>query len=65
VDAALDEPNVLRLNKFIMDNSKRSQFLLITHNPRTIESADTLYGITMEEAGVSRVISVALKRHGK
>ncbi|MDI6781500.1 MAG: chromosome segregation protein SMC [bacterium] len=64
VDAALDEPNVLRLNKFITDNSKRSQFLLITHNPRTIESADTLYGITMEEAGVSRVISVALKKRG-
>ncbi len=65
VDAALDEPNVLRLNKFIIDNSKRSQFLLITHNPRTIESADTLYGVTMEEAGVSRVISVALKKRGK
>lgn len=63
VDAALDEPNVLRLNKFIINNSKRSQFLLITHNPRTIESADTLYGITMEEPGVSRVVSVALKRH--
>ena len=63
VDAALDEPNVLRLNRFIIDNSKRSQFLLITHNPRTIESADTLYGITMEEAGVSRVVSVALKKH--
>ncbi|MFH1096256.1 MAG: chromosome segregation protein SMC [Candidatus Desantisbacteria bacterium] len=63
VDAALDEPNVLRLNRFLIDNSKRSQFFLITHNPRTIESADTLYGITMEEAGVSRVVSVALKRH--
>jgi chromosome segregation protein len=63
VDAALDEPNVLRLNKFIMENSKKSQFLLITHNPRTIESADTLYGITMEEAGVSRIISVDLKKH--
>ncbi|MBI4752874.1 hypothetical protein HY793_00665, partial [Candidatus Desantisbacteria bacterium] len=63
VDAALDEPNVLRLNKFLIANSKRSQFFLITHNPRTIESADTLYGITMEEAGVSRVVSVALKRH--
>jgi len=63
VDAALDEPNVLRLNKFLIANSKRSQFFLITHNPRTIESANTLYGITMEEAGVSRVVSVALKRH--
>jgi chromosome segregation protein len=65
VDAALDEPNVLRFNRFLIETSKSAQFILITHNPRTIETADTLYGITMEEPGVSKIVSVRLKKQNK
>ena len=58
VDAPLDDANIDRLNLFVKDMSQLSQFILITHNKRTMEMADALYGITMEEPGVSKVISV-------
>ncbi|MBI5588220.1 MAG: chromosome segregation protein SMC [Deltaproteobacteria bacterium] len=58
VDAPLDEANIDRFNSFVHDMARLSQFMLITHNKKTMEMADTLYGITMEEPGVSKVISV-------
>ena len=60
VDAPLDEANVGRYNELVKEMSKNSQFILITHNKRTMESVDTLYGVTMEEPGVSKLISVRL-----
>lgn len=62
VDAPLDEANVGRYNELVREMSKTSQFILITHNKRTMEIADTLYGITMEEPGVSKTVSVKLSR---
>ncbi|MFO0596851.1 MAG: chromosome segregation protein SMC [Myxococcaceae bacterium] len=61
VDAPLDEGNVGRYNEMVKEMSKGSQFILITHNKRTMEIADTLYGVTMEEPGVSKLVSVKLK----
>jgi len=61
VDAPLDEANIGRFNQLIQDMATGSQFVLITHNRRTMEAADTLYGITMEQAGVSKVVSVRLR----
>ncbi len=61
VDAPLDEANVTRFNRLLREMSGRSQFILITHNKRTMESADALYGITMEEPGCSKVVSVKLR----
>lgn len=62
VDAPLDEANVGRYNEMVKEMSKTSQFILITHNKRTMEIADTLYGVTMEEPGVSKTVSVKLSR---
>ncbi len=62
VDAPLDEANVGRYNEMVREMSKGSQFILITHNKNTMEVADTLYGVTMEEPGVSKLVSVNLKR---
>src|SRR5207247_10983592 len=59
--APLDEANIGRFNQLIQDMAMGSQFVLITHNRRTMEAADTLYGITMEQAGVSKVVSVRLR----
>jgi chromosome segregation protein len=61
VDAPLDEANVTRFTRLIREMSTRSQFITITHNKRTMEMADALYGITMEEPGCSRIISARLK----
>jgi chromosome segregation protein len=61
VDAPLDEANIGRFNLLIREMATTSQFVLITHNRRTMQAADTLYGITMEQAGVSKVVSVRLR----
>ena len=60
VDAPLDEANVGRYNEMVREMSKQSQFILITHNKRTMEVADTLYGVTMEEPGISKLVSVKM-----
>jgi chromosome segregation protein len=60
VDAPLDDANINRFLDLIKDFSKSSQFILITHNKKTMETAQTLYGITMETPGVSKVVSVRL-----
>ncbi|MFN0061022.1 MAG: chromosome segregation protein SMC [Myxococcaceae bacterium] len=61
VDAPLDDGNVGRYNEIVREMSQRSQFILITHNKRTMEIADTLYGITMEEPGISKLVAVQMK----
>ena len=58
VDAPLDDANVGRFVNKIAEMSEKTQFIVITHNKRTMEAARALYGVTMEEAGVSKVVSV-------
>ncbi len=60
VDAPLDDANLGRFLKFIDDMKPYTQFIIITHNPKTIEKADYIYGITMDEPGVSTVYSMRL-----
>jgi chromosome segregation protein len=59
VDAPLDEVNNERFVRLVRDMSRDTQFIVITHSKRTMESADVLYGVTMEEAGCSRLVSVS------
>ncbi|MEJ2716240.1 MAG: chromosome segregation protein SMC [Deltaproteobacteria bacterium] len=58
VDAPLDESNIVRFNELLGKLAEQTQFLTITHNKRSMEQADTLYGVTMEEPGTSSVVSV-------
>lgn len=60
IEAALDDSNVFRFGEFVRAFSKESQFILITHRKGTMEYADALYGVSMEEFGVSKVISIKL-----
>jgi chromosome segregation protein len=60
VEAALDEANVHRFSKYLKRYSNETQFIVITHRKGTMEEADVLYGITMQESGVSRLVSVRL-----
>ncbi|MDD5772108.1 MAG: chromosome segregation protein SMC [bacterium] len=62
VDAPLDDPNVRRFTEVIREFAKNTQFIVITHNKRTMEMADCLYGVTMEEPGVSKLVSVNFKK---
>ena len=60
VDAPLDDANVGKFNALLREMSAKSQFILITHNKKTMELNDTLYGVTMEEPGVSKMVSVRM-----
>ena len=60
VDAPLDDANVGRFNELIKEMSKISQIVMITHNKNSIEIGNTLYGVTMEDPGVSKLVSVQL-----
>lgn len=60
IDASLDEANVERLSQFLNDYSKHTQFIVVTHRKGTMEVATVIYGVTMEQSGVSRLISVKL-----
>ncbi len=64
VDAPLDEANVGRFNEMLREICKFSQFIVITHNKHTMSEADRLYGITQEEPGCSKLVSVDLSRQG-
>lgn len=61
VEAALDEANVERFSRYLKDYSEKTQFIVITHRKGTMEGADVLYGVTMQESGVSRFVSVKLE----
>ncbi|MBI3784904.1 MAG: chromosome segregation protein SMC, partial [Deltaproteobacteria bacterium] len=61
VDAPLDDANIGRFTDLVREMSEHSQFIVITHNKRTMQAASVLYGVTMQEPGVSRVISVAIR----
>jgi chromosome segregation protein len=60
VDAPLDEANIGRFISMLKEFKSNTQFIVITHNPRTMEAADWLYGVTMEEAGISSIVGVRL-----
>jgi chromosome segregation protein len=60
VDAPLDDANVDRFNDLLKEIKKYSQVLMVTHNKKSMEIVDSLYGITMEKAGVSKMVSVNL-----
>ncbi len=62
VDAPLDEANVGRFCKMIQEMAETTQFIVITHNKRTMEIADRLYGVTMQERGVSKLVSVNMRK---
>lgn len=62
VDAPLDEANVDRFNSLLKEIAKHSQIILVTHNRRSMEIVDRLYGVTMEKQGVSKIISVNLQK---
>ncbi|HEY5525412.1 MAG TPA: AAA family ATPase, partial [Clostridium sp.] len=62
IEAALDDANVNRYAEFLVEFSKKIQFIVITHRKGTMEASDLMYGVTMEEKGVSKVVSVNLNK---
>lgn len=60
IDAPLDEANIVRFGKFLREFSRETQFVIVTHRKGTMAAADTMYGVTLEDAGVSKLISVKL-----
>jgi chromosome segregation protein len=65
VDAPLDDPNIVRLTRLLQDMSSQTQFVVITHSKRTMEVAQALYGVTMQEPGVSKLVSVKFQPAGE
>lgn len=63
VDAALDEANLTRFTRYMREFASKTQFIIITHRKHTMEGADVLYGITMQESGVSKLVSVKLEEY--
>ncbi len=62
IEAALDDANVYRYAEFLKEFSKGTQFIVITHRKGTMEASDVMYGVTMEEKGISKVVSVDLTK---
>ncbi|MEE9200125.1 MAG: AAA family ATPase, partial [Candidatus Brocadiales bacterium] len=65
VDAALDESNITRFARVVQEFTANSQFIIITHNKRTMAIADMLYGVTMQESGVSKKVAIKLEEAEK
>jgi chromosome segregation protein len=63
VDAPLDDANVGRFLRLLEEFKQQTQFLVITHNPRTMQAADSVYGVTMQELGVSTIVGVRIADH--
>ncbi len=62
VDAPLDDANIDRFLQLVKRFTKETQFIVVTHNKRTMAAADALYGVTQEEDGVSKIVSVRLRK---
>ncbi|MBV8149360.1 MAG: hypothetical protein JO092_09740, partial [Candidatus Eremiobacteraeota bacterium] len=62
VDAALDDANVERFSEMVESFAEASQMIIVTHNKKSMEMADRMYGVTMAEAGVSSIVSAELVR---
>ena len=60
IEAALDDANVYRLSDYLDTVAKNTQFIMVTHRKGTMENAESLYGVTMEEKGVSKVVSLKI-----
>jgi chromosome segregation protein len=65
IDAPLDDANVGRFNAIVKEFAQKTQFLVVTHNKRTMEMADILYGVTMETQGISKIISARIEKQDK
>lgn len=65
IDAPLDDANIIRFSKFLHDYAANTQFIMITHRKGTMETADIMYGVTMEESGVSKLLSVKINEKEK
>ena len=65
IEAALDEPNVIRVAKYMRKIAGRTQFVVITHRRGTMEEADVLYGVTMQERGVSKILTINMNDMAK
>lgn len=65
VDAPLDEPNIQRLTRLLKEMAAETQFIVITHAKRTMEAAEAMYGVTMQEPGVSKLVSVKFQDSGR
>lgn len=65
IDAALDEANVIRFINLLREFSRTSQFILITHNKKTVSGANALLGVTMEESGITKAIAIRLEHKGE
>ena len=61
IDAPLDEANVVRFGQFLKEFAGRTQFIVVTHRKGTMESVDTMYGVTIQDAGVSKILSVKIE----
>jgi|GEM_PF-352271 len=64
-DAALDDANIERFAAIVREFQKKTQFLIVSHNKRTMEAADVMYGVTMEEKGVSQLVSIDFRKKDK
>jgi len=62
VDAPLDDTNIDKFINLLREFSNNTQFIIVTHSKRTMEAADYLYGITMQEKGISKIVSVRLEQ---